>query len=134
MAAKIQHLSLNAQDPKRAAEDLAALVDGVVTPFHPVDGGYVCFLGDKEDWGGAFVELYPRDIALSAVKGKLEFRTIRGGINASGAHVNLRVPKTRKALEAICAKRRITCSWRDWQSLLEVWLDDDLLVELVPRA
>jgi hypothetical protein len=63
----------------------------------------------------------------------MQFRKVPGGVKQTGAHVNLRIPQTRKALERICVERRLAHSWRDWQSLLEVWLEDDLLIECVPR-
>jgi hypothetical protein len=129
---RILHVSLNARDPATAAQHLAELVGGVAIPFHPVEGAFVCFLGTKEDWNGPLIELYPRTTTLVLQKGKLAFREIAEGINASGAHVNIALDKTREQIEATCDHRGIVHHWRDWQELVEVWLDDGLLIECVP--
>jgi hypothetical protein len=128
----ILHISLNARDPAVAADHLAALVGGLAAPFHPVAGAYVCFLNGREDWGAPLIELYPRDVGLSLRDGKMAFRDLPDAIAATGAHVNLAVTKTRAELEDICHRRGLARHWRDWQHLLEVWLDEDLLIECVP--
>jgi hypothetical protein len=132
--ARILHVSLNARDPGTAARHLAEVVGGVAVPFHPVEGAFVCFLGDKEDWAGPLIELYPRTTTVVLQKGKMAFREIAGGINASGAHVNIALGKTREQIESTCDRRGIVHHWRDWQGLVEVWLDDGLMIECVPIA
>lgn len=52
----------------------------------------------------------------------------RGG----GGHVNISVDLSRAELEKRCAALGLPCSWREWQSLLEVWLEDDVLIEIIP--
>jgi hypothetical protein len=130
---KINHGSAYARDPRRAAEHLAALTGGLARPFHPCEGAWVCFLSGKEDdWDGQLLEFYPRNVLLSADGGKLVFRTTKSTPRGAGTHFNLSIPKTRAALEAKCAELGVTSSWRDWQGLLEVWLESDLLIECVP--
>jgi hypothetical protein len=132
--AALNHGSVHARDPQRAAEHLATIVGGLARPFHPCDGAWVCFLsGEDEDWNGPLIEFYPRDIVLARDGNALVFRTIaRPAPTRSGTHFNITVPKSRAAIEAACGKLGVACSWRAWQELVEVWLEDDLLVECVP--
>jgi hypothetical protein len=124
---------VHARDPRAAAEALAELTGGVVAPFHPCEGAWVCFLGPEEDWEGPLLEFYPRSVTLAHRGGKLSFRRTKTGPRGVGTHFNVTVPKKRRELEAICARRDITCSWRDWQGLLEVWIEDGVLIECVPE-
>jgi hypothetical protein len=129
---RINHGSVQAKEPKRAAENLAALTGGDVQPFHPLEGAWVCFLNRGENWDGQLIEFYPLSTTLSIESGRLEFRQRKSAIG-HGTHFNLTVPNSRRALEQICREREITCSWRDWQGLLEVWLEEGLLIECVPN-
>jgi hypothetical protein len=105
----------------------------------------VCFLsGEDEDWNGPLLEFYPLSVVLARDAGKVVFRKvtkpsrgsgvtpIRSATGGTGTHFNLTVPKTRAALESACAKLGLACSWRGWQGLLEVWLEDELFLECVP--
>jgi hypothetical protein len=132
--AKINHGSVHALDPRRAAEHLAALTGGLGRPFHPCDGAWVCFLsGQDEDWEGQLIEFYPQSITLAAESGHLVFRETKLAPRTTGTHFNVSIARARKDLQRVCAQRGLTCSWRDWQGLLEVWLEEGLLVECVPE-
>jgi hypothetical protein len=127
---RINHASAHAHDPKAAAEHLAALIGGSVVPFHPLAGAWACLF--EGSWSGAFLELYPRTHGLHAGKGgAVGFRALAPPANGGGAHFNVTVSKSRAELEAICASRGLVCSWRGWGGFLDVWIDEDLLVELV---
>lgn len=132
MTVRLNHASVQVTDPERAARDLAALTGGSVAEFHPVPGGFVCFFNGA-DWDGALIELYPRTVALAHRDGAVFFRA-NDKPGAGGTHFNLSIPRTREELEAICRQRGLPHSWRSWQSLLEVWLDDDVMIECVPDA
>jgi hypothetical protein len=132
--ATINHGSVYARDPRGAAEKLAALTGGIARAFHPCEGAWVCFLGgDEEDWDGPLLEFYPRSVLLAREGSKLVFRAATTAPRGAGTHFNLTIPKTRMALEAACLAAGMRSSWREWQGLLEVWLEDDLLIECVPR-
>jgi hypothetical protein len=132
--ARINHGSVHAAHPQRAAEHLAELTGGLARPFHPCEGAWVCFLGgEDEDWDGQLIELYPPTVTLAGEGGRLAFREATSTPRTTGTHFNLAVPKTRRQLEAVCKARGLACSWRDWQGLLEVWLEDSLLIECVPE-
>jgi hypothetical protein len=129
-AVRINHASMYAGDPQRAAEHLAAIVGGTVQPFHPLPGAWVC-LFEEDNWKGGLVEFYPRTSTLAHEEGQITFRALSTPARGGGSHLNLSVPRTRQLLEALCRERNLTCAWRDWASLLDVWLEDDVLIECV---
>ena len=125
----IEHASVYADDPKRAAEHLAALCGGAVEAFHPLPGGWVCLFDGT--WSGALLELYPRTSRLVSREGDVGFAKLRSPATGAGTHFNLKVDRSRAELERICTARGLTFSWRSWAGFLDVWIEDGLLVELV---
>lgn len=126
----IQHLSAYANDPQRAAEDLAALTGGSAAPFHPLPGAWVCLF--DRSWSGPLLELYPRTAALArGDDGAPVFSTLSAPATGAGTHVNLEVGRSRAEVERLCAERGLPCAWRGYGGFLDVWLDDGLLVECV---
>jgi hypothetical protein len=133
--ASLNHGSVYARQPQRAAEALAQLSDGLARPFGPCEGAWVCFLGAAdEDWDGPFIELYPHTAVLVAGDGGARFAKSTRAPQGAGTHFNITVQKTRGELEAACEKSGLACAWRQWQGLLEVWLEDELLIECVPTT
>ncbi len=126
---RINHASVYAHDPKRAAEHLAALAGGVVRSFHPCDGGWACLL--EGEWNGALIEFYPRTATLAHEGGHVRFEKLDPPARGGGTHFNLSLEKSRAEVEAICGARGLTHAWRDWAGFLDVWLDDELLIECV---
>ena len=129
---RINHASMYATDPKRAAETLAALLGGSAEEFHPLPGGWVCLFA-AGDWGGGLVEFYPRSATLAHDDGAIGFRTLDRPARGGGSHLNLSLPRKRADIEAICRQRGLVFAWRDWAGFLDVWLEDDLLIECVCR-
>jgi len=127
---RLNHLSTYARDPERAAAHLAALVGGSTRPFGSLAGGWICFL-NAPSIDAEFIEFYPRAATLVNVGGHPKFADLADGARGSGTHVNLSVPRPRAELEAICAARGLKCA-TGRANLLDVWLEEDLLVELVP--
>ena len=125
----INHASVYADNPKLAAEHLAALVGGNVETFHPLPGGYACLFDGS--WTGTFLELYPKTHRIGLEAGKVGFFPFPEGARGSGTHFNITVDKTRSELEAICKERGLSCAWRGWASFLDVLVEDDLVIELV---
>jgi hypothetical protein len=128
---RLNHGSTYARDPKRVAEHLAALTGGTVQPFHPLEGAWVCLLG--EDWSGPLIEFYPRTATLAHDQGQVQFRPLERGAEGGGTHFNLSVPRSRATLERTCLERGLAYTWRDWAGFLDVWLEEDLLIECVPE-
>ena len=95
----------------------------------------MCFLsGKNEDWEGPLLEIYPRTVTLApASDGTVSFAEMPLPARGAGGHFNLTVPKTRAELERLCKQRQLRHAWRHWAGLLDVWLDDELLIECVPE-
>jgi hypothetical protein len=129
MVVTINHASVYAHEPKQAAEHLAALVGGTVEPFHPLAGAWVCLF--EGTWDGPLIEFYPRSATLIQKEGRVGFGKLGAAANGSGTHFNLTLPRQRSWVQAQCNKRNLTCTWRDWAGFLDVWLEQDLLVEIV---
>ncbi len=127
--AQIHHGSAHADDPKRAAENLAAIVGGTVAPFQPLPGGWACLFDGS--WNGAFLELYPKTHGITANDEGPGFAELAAAPAGVGTHFNISVEKMRSEVEAICRERGLRFSWRDWAGFLDIWIDDSLLVEIV---
>lgn len=129
---RINHGSLYARDPRSAAAHLAAVTGGRVETFHPIAGAFVCLLNG--DWDEALIEFYPRNVTLAHDNGTVTFRRLSRPASGGGSHFNLSVPRSRAEVERVCAERGLTYAWRDWAALVDVWLEDDLLIECVPTG
>ena len=128
---RIIHASVYASDPEKAASDVAALIDGIAKPFHPCEGAWVCFLNEENWKGGDFIEFYPKSVKLTNKSGNPEFVENPEGVSGVGTHFNLLVPNSRENLEIICKERNLTCALREWGNLLDVWVEENLLIECI---
>lgn len=127
----IIHSSIYATDPEKAASNVAALIDGIVKPFFPLQGAWVCFLNDENWNSGEFIEFYPTSSKLVNYSGNPVFLDNPEGISGTGTHFNLSVPKTRVELELICEERNLAYAPRGWGNVLDVWIEENLLIECV---
>ena len=131
----IGHTSVYADDPQAAATALAGLIGGRASPFPPHASGWVCFLSAaRSDWCHEFIEFYPRDTQLARTPGAVRpmFMSVEGGrATGAGSHVNLILPVSAAQIEAACAHSGLPHAWR-WSGLMDVWLEERLMVELVP--
>jgi len=131
----IGHTSVYADDPQSAATMLAGLIGGRASPFPPHAGGWVCFLSaSRSEWSYEFIEFYPRDMQLARMPGAVRpvFMPVEGGrATGAGSHVNLILPASAAQIEAACAHSGLPHAWR-WSGLMDVWLEERLMVELVP--
>ncbi len=118
VAVTLNHASVQASDPERAALGLATITGGSVAEFHPVPGAFVCFLNGA-DWDGGLIEFYPRTVALANRDGAVFFRAQESQRGSGGTHFNLTVPRTRESSRrSVASARSLTrgaigrgCSW-----------------------
>jgi hypothetical protein len=122
----IQHASVYADDPKRAADALAAICGGRAAPFSPLPGAWVCFFP-----GGGFLELYPRTARLKDLGDDVGFEPLPAPATGAGTHFNLRLHRAREDVEKACAALGIKCAQRPGLGFLDVWIEERLLVECV---
>ena len=122
----IQHASAYADEPRRAADALAAVCGGRVTEFLPLKGGWVCLFGD-----GCFIELYPRSARLKNLGDDVGFEALPSLASGAGTHFNLKIDRSRAEVERACAELGLRCAPRPGMGFLDVWIEDGLLVECV---
>jgi hypothetical protein len=129
----IHHLSIGANDPQRVAGVLAELLGGMVIPFPPNPGAYMAIANDSH---GTAVEVYPADTRLTP-GGAQGGDFVRGGeAPAYGpVHFALSIPGSLAQVEAMARREGWTCNvcsrGGDFD-VIEVWLENRFMVELLP--
>jgi hypothetical protein len=127
----IHHLSIAAQDPKRAAGVLAELMGGRAVPFPPNPGSFFAVQLDEH---GSGVEVYPAGTQLEpggAVGGSFVKKEARG---FGSTHFALSV-----ATDAATVKRIAeNAGWQCYDCnrgpfhVIEVWVENQTMVEILP--
>lgn len=131
MTATLNHASVYADDPFKVARLLADIVGGATAPFPACEGGYVCFF-DGRGWNGQYIEFYPKNVKISRSDGKTIITQSNAVISGAGTHFNISVALSADQLEAKVTDLGLENSWRDWGGFLDVWLEPDLMLELLP--
>lgn len=125
------HLSVNAEDPRRAADFLAGLLGGSAMPFPPFPDSWIAF--SKRDDGTA-IEVYPLTHRLTSGERQVHCETdAAADANATFVHAAIGSPLSRDAIleraEAedwtarICNRGPFEC--------VEIWLENRLLIEVL---
>lgn len=144
----IAHFSLPARDPRGVADLFAALIDGIAMPFPLVPGAWVAIASDGSGCG---IEVLPEASAHHPGSGEtdpqrhaqgpevmpweVQIRQDGQSQAASGFHVAL---STGKSVEEILdlvrphGWRAVPCDRGGVFELVEVWVDDRFLVEVIP--
>lgn len=127
------HLSISAQNPENAAKVLAELMDGIVCNF-PVKNSKIVFANDQY---GTAIEIYPLSIVL--VPGAREDQVVFGETNSvpnwSPVHFNLSTHLSIQDVIAIGKRegwRVQPCRRGDSFNVIELWLENRLLIEVMP--
>jgi len=130
----IHHISISVQNPQNVAEVLAEIWQGHALPFPPFPGAYIVI---KDDGKGTAIEIGPEKFELIPGTDKNQVQ-VQSNENASGftaTHAALSVPTSEERIKEI-AKRE---GWRAEKferdnafSLIEFWVENRLLIELLP--
>ncbi|NJN88276.1 MAG: hypothetical protein HC881_20765 [Leptolyngbyaceae cyanobacterium SL_7_1] len=130
----IHHISISANDPLRVAQVLAELFQGELVPFPNHPGSYVAVAFDPH---GTIVEVHPHGTEL--VPGT-EDNGVQHVHNLdyspyTATHAAISVPVSEAQIREIAARE----GWRmgvfrrsDFFNVIEFWLEDQLLIELLP--
>jgi hypothetical protein len=130
----IHHISLAAKDPRRVARVIAELWQTEALPFPPVPGSYIVIADDEH---GTAIEITPLGTEIMPGEGDAEARSV---VNASASpftatHAALSVPLSAERVEQIAARE----GWRTGTferggafGVIEFWVEDHLLLELLP--
>lgn len=128
----IRHLSIDADDPARVAEALARLLKGRSAPSRTAEGSYLAMAGDGQ---GTAIEVYPMgiEIAPSESCGRLLVHN-HGPSRYTATHVAMSVPASRAEIEELARRE----GWRTRHvrrgpvELIELWLENRVMLELIP--
>ena len=127
----IHHLSIAAQDPKRAADTLAELMGGTAVPFPPNPGSFFALQLDEH---GSGVEVYPAGTQREpggAVGGSFVKKEPRGyGSTHFALSVKTDATKVKNIAES-AGWQCFDCN-RGPFHVIEVWVENQTMVEILP--
>ncbi len=142
----IAHVSIPARDPRRSALLLAALIDGEVFDFPVVPGASIAV---ARDGSGVAIEVYPNGMAHHPGRGEPDPAAQPGPrtqpwedqihpdgeqLRPTAFHVALVSRLGDEAVEALARRagvRAVRCDRAGVFRLIELWLDDTVLVEVL---
>jgi hypothetical protein len=130
----IHHISISANDPLRVARVLAELFQGELVPFPSHADSYVAVAFDPH---GTIVEVHPHGTELvpgTENKGVQHVHNLNYSSHTA-THAAISVPVSEAQIREIAARE----GWRmgvfrrsDFFNVIEFWLENQLLLELLP--
>jgi len=143
----IAHVSVPARNPKNTALLLSALIDGQAFPFPVVEGAWIAV---AEDGSGLAIEVYPQAMAHHPGKGDPDPAIVPAGpqtlpwedqihpdgdqLRPSAFHLALATKLPDEAVIKLAKDaglRAVPCDRAGVFRLVEVWLDNQVLVEVL---
>lgn len=143
----IAHISIPARDPRATAEVFGRIIDGEVMPFPVVQDAWIAI---ARDGSGVGVEVMPDASAHHPGQGlpdgcasdgpfvmpwKTQIRQDGAPQDASGFHVAITSKLSVDDIVAIGAEKRwraVHCERGGAFDLVELWIDNRFLVEVLP--
>ncbi len=142
----IAHISIPARDPRRAAELFGRLIDGAVMPFPVVPGAWVAM---ARDGSGLGIEVMPWTSAFHPGEGQPDGRVADGPVTMpwetdvrqdgdaapAGFHAAITTNLSVEEVTALADEmgwRAVPCERGGVFDLVELWVDNRFLVELLP--
>jgi hypothetical protein len=131
----IHHISIPAENPLQVAQVLSELWQGEVAPFAPNPGSYVVFQLDEQ---GTLIEVYPRGTELipgTDEQGVSFAKNLHFFSNYTAMHAAISVPMQADEIIAIAQRegwRAVKCDRDGFFGVIEFWVENRLLLELLP--
>lgn len=135
----IHHISLAVNNPQHVAQVVAELWQGQAIPFFPHPGSYITLSFDSS---GTAIEFLPKGTVLkpdspSESVGFYESNPDVSNPDAAytATHANLAVPISEAQIYEIADRegwRAIRCRREDFFELIEFWVENEVLLELIP--
>jgi hypothetical protein len=131
----LHHLSFAVHDPLHVAEVVAELWQGKVIPFpgHPNS-----FIALNLDAYGTAIELLPKHSVLKPATqpdGSGAWIADPTATRYTATHINMAVPISEAQIYAIADRegwRAIRCGRQGFFDLIEFWVENEILLELLP--
>lgn len=131
----IHHISIAAKDPRHVAEVLAELWRGYAMPFPPFPGAYIALPGDAH---GTAIEVSPLGTELVPGRENQEVEAAHNDLASpyTATHAALSVPVGEDEIKAVAAREgwRAETFNRGPFSVVEVWVENRMLVEMLPPS
>lgn len=127
----ILHASVTVAEPRDAAKSLAQLMGGEAFPFpHLADDAWVALAGDDH---GTLVEFLQRGTEFHYAPGRTVAHRQGERTRESGFHILIETPFAEDRVLAIAEERgcRAHRAWHGPAEVIEFWIEDCLLVEVV---
>lgn len=146
----IAHVSIPSVDPQATAEVIGQIIDGAVMPFPVVEGAWVAIARDGTGWG---VEVLPAAAVHHQGEGaadpghraegpfvmpwETQIRADGDADSLSGFHVAITSRLSAKDIVALGHAqgwRAVACDRGGVFDLVELWVDNRCLIEVLPPA
>ena len=132
----IHHISIPAQNPLHVAEVLAEIWHGKVAPFPPHPGSYIVCPGDEY---GTMIEIYPLGTELMPGNDNEQVGFSQNALPSQfmATHAAISVPMSQEEIEQIGIRegwRVLRCNRDSFFDVIEFWVENTLMLELLPPA
>jgi hypothetical protein len=131
----IHHISLAVNNPLHVAKVVAELWQGTVIPFPNHPGCYIALTLDPY---GTAIEFLPKSTVLKPGSSLESVWFSDPSPDATGytaTHVNIAVPISEAQIYEIADRegwRAVRCKRGDFFELIEFWVENEILLELLP--
>ncbi|MGH2414079.1 MAG: hypothetical protein ACRDEA_10385 [Microcystaceae cyanobacterium] len=130
----IHHISIAAYNPLHVSQVLAEVLQGTSIPFPGYPGSYVALALDSQ---GTMIEVHPFGTALfpgDAANEGSHLRVNPASSRYSANHTAISVPVNTAQIQAIAERegwRMVLCRRDDYFDVIEFWVENQLLIELL---
>lgn len=132
----IHHISVAVNNPPHVAQVLAELWQGEFAPFPPCEGGYMVL---PLDINGTMIEVLPRGTELVPRTEERSAQFVQNPNSSpyTATHAAISVPVSEEEIRAIAQREDwyiARCNREDYFEVIELWVENHLLLELLPPA
>ena len=129
----LHHISIAVNQPLNVAKVLAEVSQGRVFPFPSHPSNYIVITGDKY---GTAIEILPSDTVLVPGESEVQFEENNSSSEFVAVHAAIFVPSSQEEIEQIAAREgwRVLYGDRGLFQVIEFWVENKLLLELIPPA
>lgn len=131
----IHHISIAANDPLLVSQVFAELLKGQSIPFPGYPDSYVALALDAQ---GTMIEVHPFETALFPGNNVNEAAQLCPNLKSShytANHTAISVPVSATQIQQIAERegwRMVHCHRGDYFDVIEFWVENQLLIELLP--
>ena len=131
----LHHISIPVENPLHVAEVLAEILNGKVAPFPPNADSYLVVQGDAY---GTMIEFYPvgTELIPGYAANPVSFAQNAFASPFTAVHAAISVPASPEQIAEIGDREgwRTVCCNRGPFQVIEFWLENKLMLELLPAT